>query len=146
MESTQSCACGKTFPAQDHRIPAKTSAKSCSSSAGSATPMLMYLDLRNGSGTDASWELVRGQLPGQNWMPLTGCRSGGRESTLASILQADAPQKYYLSAKAAQGIMNRAAKRGKILPQMLKEALEEVVSLSIKSVRGGIRRQGNPVG
>lgn len=39
------------------------------------------------------------------------------ESTLSQILQADVPQKYYLSPKACQGILRRAAARGKELPE-----------------------------
>jgi len=46
---------------------------------------------------------------------------------LSDILQQDADPKYKLSAKACQGILNRAERRGKVLPDMLKEALEEVV-------------------
>jgi hypothetical protein len=43
---------------------------------------------------------------------------------LSAILQADAPEKYFLSKKACEGILRRAAKRGKQLPPMLTEALE----------------------
>ena len=52
------------------------------------------------------------------------------ESTLSQILQADAPEKYSLSPRACRGILRRAEKRGKELPNMLREALEEVISLS----------------
>lgn len=45
------------------------------------------------------------------------------ESTLSQILEADVPEKYYLSEKACIGILRRAEKRGKELPKMLKEAL-----------------------
>jgi hypothetical protein len=37
-------------------------------------------------------------------------------------------QRYFLSAKACEGILRRAAKRGKELPPALKDALESVVS------------------
>ena len=48
---------------------------------------------------------------------------------LSDILETDAaPPKYSLSARACQGILNRAAKRGKELPQMLKDTLLEVVN------------------
>lgn len=53
------------------------------------------------------------------------------ESTLSQILQVDAPEKYYLSARACQGILNRAERRGKELPKMLKDALEEAVKLGV---------------
>lgn len=45
-------------------------------------------------------------------------------SLLSQILEDSAPQKYVLSAKACQGILNRAAKRGKKLPDQLRVALE----------------------
>ena len=54
-------------------------------------------------------------------------RNGGAESTLSQILIANAPEKYSLSRKACLGILRRAEKRGKELPDMLREALMEVV-------------------
>ena len=48
-------------------------------------------------------------------------------STLSQILVANAPEKYYLSAKACEGILRRAERRGKQLPPMLKEALEQMI-------------------
>lgn len=50
------------------------------------------------------------------------------ETRLSQILQYDAPARYGLSARACQGIINRANKRGKQLPTMLKDALEEVIA------------------
>ena len=48
------------------------------------------------------------------------------ECSLSDILVNDAvPQRYYLSAKASQGILRRAEKRGKALPPSLKSALEQ---------------------
>ena len=49
------------------------------------------------------------------------------ESTLSSILEVNVPEKYYLSAKACEGILRRAERRGKELPAMLKEALEQMI-------------------
>jgi hypothetical protein len=43
---------------------------------------------------------------------------------LSQILEDSPHPKYSLSAKACQGILNRAAKRGKELPPELKAALE----------------------
>lgn len=45
-------------------------------------------------------------------------------STLSQILQAGAPEKYYLSPKACLGILRRASVRGKELPELLRKALE----------------------
>ena len=49
------------------------------------------------------------------------------ESTLSQILEENVPEKYYLSAKACEGILRRAERRGKQLPPMLKEALEQMI-------------------
>ena len=46
-------------------------------------------------------------------------------STLSQILEAKAPEKYYLSQKACLGILRRASERGKALPEVLKIALEK---------------------
>lgn len=45
------------------------------------------------------------------------------ESHLSQILEDTPPLKYCLSAKACQGILNRAEKRNRTLPEELKEAL-----------------------
>ncbi|RHQ27790.1 hypothetical protein DWY95_08440 [Faecalibacterium sp. AF28-13AC] len=50
-----------------------------------------------------------------------------RESRLSWILEGNVPQKYYLSARACQGILNRASRRGKALPDLLKNALLEMI-------------------
>lgn len=47
------------------------------------------------------------------------------ESTLSQILEVDVPEKYYLSKKACEGILRRAERRGKKLPDVLKTALEQ---------------------
>ena len=65
----------------------------------------------------------------------TGClmlktsesHSEGGESLLSDILETGVlPQKYYLSQKACQGILRRAEKRGKTLPETLRLALIQV--------------------
>ena len=43
---------------------------------------------------------------------------------LSSILMDNVPERFSLSPKACQGILRRAEKRGKELPQVLKAALE----------------------
>jgi hypothetical protein len=45
----------------------------------------------------------------------------------------DLPQRFFLSATACQGILRRAEKRGKQLPEQLQRALESVVTTT-KSV------------
>jgi len=48
--------------------------------------------------------------------------------SLSAVLETDVPQKYFLSARAARGILRRAARRGKELPPMLQQALENVAT------------------
>ena len=59
------------------------------------------------------------------------CHSDDEEyfSSLSSILQPakDVPTRYYLSSKAAEGILRRAERRGKILPDLLRQALIQVM-------------------
>lgn len=45
-------------------------------------------------------------------------------STLAQVLEPIAPQRFYLSARAATGILRRATRRGRLLPTALQTALE----------------------
>ena len=129
---------GKTCPEPFQATRAKTSKTSSKSSAISKGKGFLFLDLRRGNGilTGASWEMV-GALPGESMMLNTGVSpSVAKESTLSQILEANAPEKYYLSAKACAGILRRAEKRGKELPPMLKEALEEVIALSTNQEKG----------
>lgn len=50
-----------------------------------------------------------------------------RESLLSWILEDNVPQKYYLSVRACQGILTRASRRGKPLPEVLRQALLDVI-------------------
>jgi hypothetical protein len=69
-----------------------------------------------------------GALLGEYMMRSFGeCPREENESRLSQILQEEAPQKYSLSAKACTGILNRAAKRGKVLPEILQQALENQI-------------------
>ena len=48
--------------------------------------------------------------------------------SLSHVLEAmqDVPQRFYLSQKACAGILRRAEKRGKDLPELLSQALRQV--------------------
>lgn len=86
---------------------------------------LQFLSLRkeNGRVPDVSWATLTPSL-GERLMPNTGeCPREESESTLSQILEAAPHQKYYLSEKACLGILRRAEKRGKELPEILKRAL-----------------------
>ena len=107
-----------------------TSVPSSNRSAPYVPTTLMFLDLRGGHGNllGAYWDMVSA-LPGESMTLNFGeSPSEGRESTLSQILQLNTPDKYCLSPKACVGILRRAEKRGKELPNMLKDALLEVAS------------------
>ena len=68
---------------------------------------------------DGGWSIAWRTLDAQYW----GVPNDVVESRLSQILQETAPEKYYLSPRACQGILTRAAKRGKQLPKELEMAL-----------------------
>ena len=70
--------------------------------------------------------VYRGQYWTANGFPY---RKGGGACSLSDILEAgNVPQKYFLSSRACKGILRRAEKRGKEIPEALKRALETVAS------------------
>ena len=121
---------GRTY--QEHSAPTreKTSGASLKKQSGSSKRMPIYLDLRRGGGhtPDVLWAMG-GALLGAYTMHSFG-ESPKEEnvSLLSQILVDEAHPKYSLSAKACQGILNRANRRGKKLPEILQKALEAQVT------------------
>jgi len=120
---------GKTYPEPSVAAEAKTSKQSLKKSSGSSkntSPICLKLSKAAGQNQDASttrW--VPGALLGAYTTHSFG--ESPREenvSRLSQILEGYPHPKYSLSAKACQGILNRAERRGKELPQELKLALE----------------------
>ena len=72
----------------------------------------------------ARWET--GTLwPGASSMPNTGASpSEESASTLSQILMDKVPERFYLSPRACQGILRRASEHGRVLPDVLRLALE----------------------
>lgn len=119
--------CGKTYQEHSPQTKAKTSAASSKKRRGSSKKMPLFLDLRGGGNgllADASWE-EGGALLGEYTTHSFGeCPKEENVSHLSQILEDTPLPKYYLSEKACLGILNRASKRGKELPEILKQALE----------------------
>ena len=93
---------------------------------GSSKRMPIYLDLRKVGGhtPDVLWAMG-GPLLGEYTMHSFGeFPKEENASLLSQILVEEAHPKYSLSAKACQGILNRANRRGKKLPEILQKALE----------------------
>ena len=67
--------------------------------------------------------------PGRYWTASTSeSRNAADACSLSAVLQHEVSSRYFLSAKAAAGILRRAEKRGKTLPQVLAEALRSLAT------------------
>lgn len=129
--------CGKTSLERSAATEEKTSGQSLKKRQGSRTKMPLFLDLRTESGQPqaASWETGGALLGAYSTHSFGECPSVAAESRLSQILEDTPPEKYYLSATACAGILRRAEKRGKELPEILREALERQ-SRGIKTEAG----------
>ena len=124
MENIQDLSSGKMSLELSAATKAKTSAASSKASAKSKTKPYQYLDATSGRPRETSWEMII-PLPGESsTLNIGEFPREENASSLSRILQANVPQKYYLSQKACQGILRRASARGKELPAVLKTALE----------------------
>ena len=116
---------GKTSPEPLAQTKEKTSGVSLKKQRGSSVKMPLFRDLRGGAGClqAVSWQMG-GALLGE-YMTLSFGESPSEErgSLLSQILEDKPHPKYYLSAKACQGILRRAKNRGKQLPEQLEKAL-----------------------
>jgi hypothetical protein len=88
-------------------------------------PQCLYLKKDDGLTQTCFWETDGAWLTELSMRNISEFPNAVVESTLSQILQAEVPEKYYLSPKACQGILRRAAARGKELPEMLRVALED---------------------
>ena len=147
MECIQLSLFGKTYP--EHSVPtaAKISEPCWKNLPTLHNQTFQFLDLRVGGAdgakpeqspeTDGLWHgdsstLNTGEFP-----------NAERESRLSWILEDNVPQKYYLSARACQGILTRASRRGKPLPEILKEALLDVIERTKKTIVYDARGNGD---
>lgn len=86
--------------------------------------MLNFGGFRKDEG-ECVFSLISTETPPRNYCLNCGERPTDPNPTkLSQILEQNPDPKYNLSAKACQGILNRAARRGKELPKMLQDALE----------------------
>ena len=119
--------CGKM--SQEHSVPTKekTSASCLKKPQKSHKKMPLFLCLTNGAQADASWEMGGALLGEFSMHSFTESPKDGEESHLSQILEDTPHPKYCLSAKACQGILTRANRRGKQLPKLLQNALEQMI-------------------
>lgn len=91
---------------------------------------LLFLDLRGGADgakPEQSQELDGALFGDRSMLNIGEFPNVESESLLSQILEANAPLKYYLSERACQGILTRASRRGKKLPDLLQTALLEMI-------------------
>lgn len=119
--------CGRTFPAHCQAIGEKTlrqSSKKSSKSQSRKLPIFKCLNTDGlHGGATAIWEddgawLIESTIHNGTEFP-----NAVVESRLSQILEEAPLTKYYLSRAARQGILRRAERRGKDLPEQLKAAL-----------------------
>ena len=85
---------------------------------------------------EQSWE-IGGVLLGEYTMHSFGEYPKEENASLLSQILQDTPHpKYFLSEKACLGILNRASKRGKALPEMLQKALENQAGIGKEESNG----------
>lgn len=105
------------------------SSMNLSKSQNRKPPRYLRLIKTDGPMPTASWETDGALHTEFSTLNIGESPNAAVESTLSSILQANVPEKHYLSAKACEGILRRAERRGKELPPMLKEALEQMIAM-----------------
>lgn len=120
-ESTQVSYVGKTSRVHFHRIGDVILKES---SKKSRRPKFQFLQADDGQ-SPAWLEAEDVTCPGVAWTLNIGeSPNVAIESSLSQILdKGGVAPKYFLSSRACQGILNRAAKRGKPLPEVLKAVL-----------------------
>ena len=82
-------------------------------------------------GKDSAYWLTSTDSPQQGYcltLNLSERPRVANPTLLSEVLEEEADAKYNLSSKACQGILNRANKRGKKLPEILQKALEAQVT------------------
>lgn len=131
MDCIQLSLFGKTY--QEHSVPTeqKISEPCWKNLPALNSQTFQFLDLRIGGADGAKLEQspeADGLWHGDSSTLNTGeYPNAERESLLSWILEDNVPQKYYLSARACQGILTRASRRGKPLPDILRQALMDVI-------------------
>ena len=125
MENIRDLQCGKMSQEHSPQMAEKTSDVSSKNSARLKTQIYLSLNLKNGQRQEKSWVKISLSPTGRSMLNTGAYPREECVSTLSQILMADVPQKYYLSQKAAQGILRRASERGKKLPEVLETALKK---------------------
>lgn len=117
---------GKTSAAPSHPTAdgiSKRSSRNASGLPNRAPLMCLRLRKENGPAPVLSWETDGASLGVYSTRNTGECPNEENVSRLSAILEDNPPPKFSLSAKAAMGILRRAERRCKELPEPLKTAL-----------------------
>ena len=129
--STPNTSCGKTSPASCQQ---KTT-PSAVFSQGLLAQMPHSFQAEGSDGQTRVWLLdpKDAQYGAFSTLSISEWPKDAAACSLSAILVSNAPPRYYLSKQACQGILRRAAKRGKKLPGRLAAALEAVAGQATQS-------------
>lgn len=121
---------GKMFPEPSAVTGEKISEPCWKNLPGSQKQMLAFLDLRKESGQrqDILPEITSALHGGPLMLQVGEFPREEIESRLSWILEDNVPERYYLSARACEGILSRASRRGKALPEILRTALLDMIA------------------
>lgn len=130
MECTQLSLFGKMYQERSAPTAERTSVSCWKNLPAWNSQTLLFLDLRGGADgakPEQSPEPDGALLGDSSTLNIGESPREESVSLLSWILQADVPEKYYLSAKACRGILTRASRRGKKLQELLETALLEMI-------------------
>ena len=127
--SFQDLLSGKMYPELSAATKERISGQLCKPSAPLKEQTFLFLDLKevNGSLLGASWETVSALRGDYTTLNTGESPNEEKESSLLLILDRNVPEKYYLSKRACAGILKRAEQQQKMLPDLLKETLMEMI-------------------
>jgi len=133
MQLSLMLSCGKTSP--------EFSAQKTTPSGASSLPWLAQMkpSYRSADGQTQAWCLDLNEMPRgvSSMLNISDWPNDASVCSLSRVLETGPiPAKYFLSAKACRGILRRAEKRGKELPELLRHALEQVADSGRTSTSG----------
>lgn len=125
MEDTQLTLYGKTSPELTAQIKERISGELLKRSQRAK---FQCLNLESGQKADWCEYQTVNSLGGLSTPNIGESPNVENVSILSQILEAEVPERYYLSPKACSGILRRAEKRGKKLPPLLEAVLRAQAS------------------
>lgn len=140
FEYFQESQFGRTSQEPSAQIVEKTSDAYLKNWQELKTPKFQYLNLKSGCHVDVSNFLIQLSHGEPTTLNIGESPNPAEESHLSWILETNPDPKYNLSSIACQGILRRAAKSGKKLPELLEKVLiQQSVSKNEPENLGGVK-------